>query len=73
MQNPRLRVHVVKDQAVDDAVVVFDAFPLFRTLIRGDDPLAAKKQPLDKAVEGCAFVRRGLNRLAQLGIAQIPE
>jgi hypothetical protein len=64
MQNPRLCVHIVKDDAVGNEVVVFDAFPLFRALMRGDDPLTAKEESLDQAIEGLAFVHRGLNRLA---------
>jgi hypothetical protein len=73
MQNPRLCVHVVKDHAVRDQVVVLDPLPLLRAIIRRDDAISAEEQPLDKAIEGLAFVGRRLNGLAQLGIAQILE
>jgi hypothetical protein len=73
MQNPRLRVHVVKDHAVRNQVVIFNTLPLFRTIIRGDDPFAAKEQPLNTAIEGFTFVRCRLNRLAKFYIAQIPQ
>ncbi len=73
MQNPCLGMHVVEDHAVRDQVVVLDPLPLLRAIIRRDDALSAKEQPLDKAIEGLTFVGRRLDRLAQLGIAQILE
>jgi hypothetical protein len=73
MQNPRLGVHVVEDHAVRDQMVVLDPLPLLGAIIRRDDALTAKEQPLDKAIEGLTLVGRRLNGLAQLGIAQILE
>jgi hypothetical protein len=65
MQNPRLGMHVVEDHAVRDQVVVLDPLPLLRAIIRRDDALSAKEQPLDKAIEGLTFVGRGLNGLTR--------
>ena len=56
MQNPRLGVHVVKDHAVRDQMVVLDPLPLLRAIIRRDDAISAEEQPLDKAIEGLTFV-----------------
>jgi hypothetical protein len=39
VQDARLRMHVVEDQALGDEMAIFDPFPLDRPVVRGNQTL----------------------------------
>jgi hypothetical protein len=73
MKNPRLCMDIVKDHTIRDEVVVLDAFALCLPIVRGNHPLTPTEEPLHKAVEGLTFIGGGMNRLAELCIAEIAQ
>jgi hypothetical protein len=68
LDEPGERAGVVKDQAVCDEVVLFDAFTLLVSAVFGDDALPSEESPLEKAVEGFALVGGALDGGAQVGV-----
>src|SRR5215471_4410395 len=51
MQDTRLRMHIVEDQAIGDEMTVLDPFPLNHPVIRGNQAFAPKEDPPNEAVE----------------------
>ena len=56
MQDARLGLHVVEDQAVRDQMVELDQLALPVAVVLGDQALAAEEEPLDEPVERLALV-----------------
>ena len=71
IQPLRLRMDIVKDHTIGDEMVVLDSCALEYPIVGGNEPLAPKEDPANEAIEGFAFVGRGLNRLAEVGITKI--
>ena len=51
MENPGHCLHIVKDDAVCDQVVVFDEFPLLVAVIFSDGAITAERQPFRELIE----------------------
>jgi hypothetical protein len=73
MEHLRLRMDIVEDHAIGDEVAILDPFALERPVVGGNEALPPKEDPADEAIEGFTFVGSGLNRLAEVGITQIPQ
>ena len=73
MQDACLGMYVVEDQAIGDEMAILDPFPLDDPIVRGNQPLAPKEDPPDEAIERLAFVGRGVNRLPEVRVTEIPE
>lgn len=65
------RVDIVENQAVGDQMIEFNALSLLSSSIVGNDAFSPKERPFRKAIKRLTFVRRRLNRRAQVRIAQI--
>ena len=73
MQHLRLRIDIVKDHTIGDEMAVLDPFALEYPIVGGNEPLAPKEDPADEAIEGFTFVGSRLDRLAEVGITEIPQ
>jgi hypothetical protein len=49
MQDARLRMHIVEDQAIGDEMAILDPFPLDRPVVRGNQALTPKEDPTNEA------------------------
>ena len=45
MQDTRLRMHIVEDQAIGDEMTILDPFPLDHPVVRGNQAFAPKEDP----------------------------
>ena len=73
MQDARLRMHIVEDQAIGDEMTILDPFPLDHPVVRGNQAFAPKEDPTDEAIERLALVGGSVNCLPQVCVAKIPE
>lgn len=65
--------HIVEDEEIGDKMVIVDHLALFVPRILGQQTSTAEGDPLEKQVEGLAFIGRGLNGPAQLNAGNIFE